>query len=149
MQIGVAKARTEKDIELSMAIARMAKEIRNDIDIDTNGSINLDLPPKSDEAQISDSSVSLFNHKVMRIFSDLMSDRDSTEAIPAYFSIGASRITNVNFTGTRKMMMACGMARLQGCPFCTYALNNCKTSLHVLPHLSLQKPGSKYMDPPL
>ena len=80
---------------------------------------------------------------------DLMSDRDSTEAIPAYFSIGASRITNMNFTGTRKMMMACGMARLQGCPFCTYALNNCKTRLLVLPHLSLQEPGSGYMEPPL
>ena len=149
MQRGITKAKAMKNAELATAIARMAKRIYNDIDIDTKGSINLDLPPKSDEAQINDSSVDFFNHKVMRIFSDLISDRDSTEAIPAYFSIGASRISNMNFTGTRKMMMACGMARLQGCPFCTYALNNCMTRLLVLPHLSLQEPGSRYMEPPL
>ena len=97
----------------------------------TQRGVNLNLPPKPDNAQVNDSSVDFFNHKVMRIFSDLISDRDSTEAIPAYFLIGASRITNMNFTGTRKMMMAYGMARLQGCPFCTYALNNCKTRLQT------------------
>ena len=46
-------------------------------------------------------------------------------------------------------MMARGMTRLQGCPFRPHALNNCKTRLLVLPHLSLQEPRSGYMEPPL
>ena len=48
VQIGVAKAKAEKDIELSTAIARMAKEICNDINLDMNGNINFNLPPRSD-----------------------------------------------------------------------------------------------------
>ena len=76
MQVGVAKAKAEKDVELSTAIARMTKEICNDINLDVNGDTNLDLPPRSAETQVNNSSVRSFNHKVMRIFSDLMSDQD-------------------------------------------------------------------------
>ena len=78
MQRGITKAKAEKNAEVAAAIAGMAKGVYNDIDIDTKGSINLDLPPKSDEAQINDSSVDFFNHKVMGIFLDLISDQDST-----------------------------------------------------------------------
>ena len=58
MQRGITKAKAEENAEVATAIARMAKGVNNDIDINTKGSIDLDLPPKFDEAQINDSSVS-------------------------------------------------------------------------------------------
>ena len=103
-------------------------------------------PPKDKDknATAPDPLVIKTNARIMKIFSNLISGREQTEAVPPIFVKAASLITNRDFTNEEKMLLVYGMAHSNGRSFCLYFLNKSGSKLFIFPHLFLQAQMHKF-----